>query len=230
MLVTGFPAGSFQTNCWVVGPQAGGPCVVVDPGQEAWPALRQVLDEHRLAPVAVLLTHGHIDHTFCVVPVCDAYGVPAYVHPADRAQIADPGLGFGMTPGTPMFGGLTFAEPADIVELADGDLLELAGMQIDVRLAAGHTPGSMVFGAAGHLMAGDTLFKDGIGRMDLAGGSEEAMISTLNTVILPMDDATIVYPGHGETTTIGRERAANPYVRHVLAGGTSFSAPRGRGL
>jgi len=231
VLVTGFPAGSFGTNCWVVAPGAGEQCVVVDPGQDAWPRLQETLDEHRLHPVAVLLTHGHLDHTWSVVPVCEAKDVPAYIHPLDRAQLADPGLGFGLPPGTPVFGGLTFAEPADVLPLQDGATLTLAGLQLRVDLTPGHTPGSVVLGsrADGVLIAGDTLFRDGIGRMDLAGGSESEMAESIRRVLLPLDDGTAVYPGHGDTTTIGRERAANLYVRHAAAGGTSFTTA-GRGL
>jgi len=232
VLVDGFPAGSFATNCWVLAPGPGEQCVVVDPGQAAWPRLQDVLDAHRLHPVAVLLTHGHLDHTWSVVPVCDAKGVPAYIHPLDRAQVADPGLGFGLPPGTPVFGGLTFAEPDDLRELADGQLLELAGLELRVDLAPGHTPGSVVFGSPGEgvLVSGDVLFRDGIGRMDLAGGSEAAMAESIRRVVLPLDDETAVFPGHGETTSVGRERAANPYVRHAAAGGTSFTAGSAAGL
>jgi len=229
VLVDGFPAGSFGTNCWVVAPAAGEQCVVVDPGQEAWPALQDVLDRHRLRPVAVLLTHGHLDHTWSVVPVCEAKDVPAYVHPADRALLADPGLGFGQPPGSPVFGGLTFAEPSDLRLLADGDVLDLAGLGLRVDLAPGHTPGSVVFSSAGEgvLLAGDVLFRDAIGRMDLAGGSEEEMADSLRRVVLPLDDEMTVYPGHGETTTVGRERRHNPYLRLAAQGAVSFSAPAG---
>ncbi len=225
MLVEGFPAGSFGTNCWVVAPAAGEQCVVVDPGQEAWPRLQDVFDACRLQPVAVILTHGHLDHTWSVVPVCEAKDVPAWIHPADRAQLADPGLGFGLPPGSPVFGGLTFAEPADVRLLADGQVLSLAGLELRVDLAPGHTPGSVVFGSAtdGVLLAGDVLFRDSIGRMDLAGGSEEAMADSIRRVVLPLDDGTAVYPGHGETTTIGRERASNPYVRMAAQGAADFT-------
>jgi glyoxylase-like metal-dependent hydrolase (beta-lactamase superfamily II) len=104
-------------------------------------------------------------------------------------------------------------------------------MDIRVDLTPGHTPGSVVFGQPGLLVAGDTLFKDSIGRMDLAGGSEEAMIDSIRRVVLPLDDETTVLPGHGETTTVGRERARNPYIQMVLQGATDFTiGSRGRGM
>ncbi|HEX5493036.1 MAG TPA: MBL fold metallo-hydrolase [Mycobacteriales bacterium] len=224
VLVAGFPAGPPATNCYVVAPAAGEQCVVIDPGIEAVRRLDELLTEHRLHPVAVLLTHGHFDHTFSVVPVCDARDVPAFVHPADRHQVSDPWSGIGAPPGTPLFGRLTFAEPSDLRELADGQTLSLAGLDLSVRLTPGHTPGSVVFGLSGSesgsgpgaevptLFSGDTLFAGSIGRMDLPGGDEAAMFDSLTRVILPLDDATVVHPGHGPSTTVGRERAANPYL------------------
>ena len=221
MLVTGFPAGPPGTNCWVVAPAAGERCVVVDPGVGAVGALDEVLADHRLHPVAVLLTHGHIDHTFSVVPVCDARGVPAYIHPADRSQLADPWSGLGLPPGLPLFGltALPAAEPDDVRELSDGDELELAGLRLWVRHAPGHTPGSVAFSLLTPdqpvLFSGDLLFAGSIGRVDLPGGSESAMLDSLARVVLPLDDATVVHPGHGPSTTVGRERATNPFL-HLL--------------
>ena len=224
MLVAGFPAGPPATNCWVVAPGAGENCVVIDPGIGADSLLEDVLKEHKLQPVAVLLTHGHLDHTFAVVPVCGAHGIAAYIHPADRAQITDPWSGLGR-PTTRLFGRLEFSEPDDLIELADGQVISLAGLDLSVRLAPGHTPGSVVFGLpapdAPMLFAGDVLFAGSIGRCDLPGGSEADMMTSLSQVILPLPDETVVLPGHGPSTTIGAERASNPYLQ--LAGGP---APR----
>ena len=113
MLVAGFPAGSFQTNCFVVAPDEGGPCVVVDPGQDAEEPLRKVLAERRLTPVAVLLTHGHLDHMWSVTPVCDGDDIPAWIHPEDRFMLADPLKGVGEMGAqlAAMYPGLEFREP-----------------------------------------------------------------------------------------------------------------------
>ncbi len=185
----------------------------------------EVLAEHRLHPVAVLLTHGHVDHTFSVLPVCQARDVPAYIHPDDRAQIADPWTPMGLTPGSPMMGltNLTFAEPDDVRELTDGLLLELAGLQFRIQHAPGHSRGSAVFGSEaedgqGLLFAGDVLFAGSIGRVDLPGGSMAQMNDSLRRVILPMDDDVVVLPGHGPTTTIGQERATNPFLLELVEG------------
>lgn len=229
MLVAGFPAGPPGTNCWVIAPGAGQECVVVDPGIGAVPQLGALLARHRLLPAAVVLTHGHFDHTFSVVPVCGAKDIPAYIHPADRWQLTDPGGGVGIPPGTPLFGQLEFAEPDDVRELADGQVLRLAGVELTTRLAPGHTPGSVAFSLTTSdeqlLFSGDLLFAGSVGRVDLPGGSESAMAESLRRVVLPLDDETVVHPGHGESTTIGRERATNPFLRTVARAGTP-QAPR----
>jgi hydroxyacylglutathione hydrolase len=224
VLVEGFPARVAGTNCWVVAPQAGEQCVILDPGVGVGPELDEIIERHRLHPVAVLLTHGHIDHTFSVVPVCQARGVPAYIHPTDRGQLADPWSGLGMAFGAPIMGisRLTFAEPDDVRSLADGELLELAGLTLRVESAPGHTAGSVVFGTADGgeggapvLFTGDLLFAGSIGRMDMPGGSEADMVASLNRVVLPRPDETVVHAGHGGSTTIGRERRTNPYLQNV---------------
>jgi hydroxyacylglutathione hydrolase len=150
--------------------------------------------------------------------VCQARGVPAYIHPADRGQLADPWSGLGIPAGTPLFGALTFAEPDDVKELGDGEKVSLAGLDFAVRHAPGHSAGSVVFGMVGGddeplLFSGDVLFAGSIGRVDLPGGSMADMQTSLREVIWPMDDATAVHPGHGPATTIARERATNPYLQ-----------------
>lgn len=221
MLVSGFPAGPPGTNCFVVAPGPGERCVVIDPGIDAVDALDAVLAKHRLRPAAVLLTHGHLDHTFSVVPVCEARDVPAWIHPDDRGQLTDPLRWLGVPPGTPLMGmaALPAAEPADVRPLADGETLDLAGMSLGVRHAPGHTLGSVVFtldtADEPYLFSGDLLFAGSIGRVDLPGGSMGSMLASLARVVLPMDDATVVLPGHGGTTTVGRERLTNPYLRSV---------------
>lgn len=222
MLVVGFPAGPWGTNCWVLATGAGQECVVVDPGKDAAPGIDEAVREHGLKPVAVLLTHGHIDHVWSVVPVCGARGIPAYVHPDDRGMLVDPMAGIsGQTRDmlASMSGGsLPSAEPDDLRLLSDGLELELAGLRLTVDHAPGHTRGSVMFRrAAGDelppvLLSGDVLFEGSIGRTDLPGGDHATMLTSLATKVLTLDDETVVLPGHGGTTTIGRERVANPYL------------------
>ncbi|MBV9097696.1 MAG: MBL fold metallo-hydrolase, partial [Frankiaceae bacterium] len=195
MLVVGFPAGPWQTNCWVVAPAAGEECVVIDPGHGAEGPLDDILAEHRLRPVAVLLSHGHVDHTWSVVPVCGAKNVPALIHPADRRFLADPGAALGQPPGTPILGRLDWSEPDDVRELVDGETLDLAGLSFRVDVTPGHTPGSTVFGSGDELFSGDLLFAGSIGRTDLPGGSWDQMQDSLRRVALALPDETVVRPG-----------------------------------
>lgn len=227
MFVTGFPSAMFGTNCYVLATAPGEQCVVVDPGIDVVDALEAVLAEHRLQPVAVMLTHGHIDHTFSVAPVCGARGIPAWIHPADRELLVDPGKGLSMSTAALFGGRLNWTEPDDVRLLDDGAPIELAGLQFTVDHAPGHTRGSVMFRLPPDatvpdplLISGDVLFQGSIGRTDLPGGSYTQMLDSLATKILPLDDATIVLPGHGGATTIGAERATNPYLAEAapLAG------------
>ena len=145
MLVAGFPAGAFAANCYVVASAPGTECVIIDPGQDAERGIDELLTEHRLKPAAVLLTHGHIDHVWSVAPVCGAKGIPAYIHPDDRALLSDPAKGFPLGTGQQLFGGLEFTEPDDVKELADEMTLSLVGLEIVVNHAPGHTEGSVTF-------------------------------------------------------------------------------------
>ncbi|UGQ10666.1 MBL fold metallo-hydrolase [Yinghuangia sp. ASG 101] len=221
MIIAGFPAGSFGTNCYVVAPDAGEECVIVDPGQDAFDGVQEIIRENRLRPVAVLLTHGHLDHMWSVVPVCDEHKVPAWIHPDDRDMLADPIKGFSRVAGQQLFGGMTFTEPDDVRELTDGATLDLAGLEFTVRHAPGHTGGSVTFGTGADadippvLYSGDLLFAGSIGRTDLPGGDHAQMLKSLTRVVLPLPDETVVLSGHGPQTTIGRERATNPYLQEL---------------
>ena len=230
VLVAGFPSGAFQANCFVLAADAGQPCVVVDPGQDAADPLQRLLLEHSLTPVAVLLTHGHFDHVFSVAPVCDGNDIPAWIHPEDRALLSDPLRGLS-SEALAFFGGrLTLREPREVRTLHDGAELELAGLRLRVDHTPGHTEGSVVFrtgdGESGRLLlAGDTLFAGSIGRTDLPGGDSNKIMASLRSKIMTLPDDTLVLPGHGPTTTIGRERAANPFVRGAAPGsGTAAGA------
>jgi hydroxyacylglutathione hydrolase len=225
VLIAGFPAGSFAANCYVVAPEAGAECLIIDPGQDAEPGIADILAEHRLRPVAVLATHGHLDHIWSVAPVCGAQGIPAYIHPADRALLTDPGRGLGI--GREIFGGLTLTEPEDVLELTDQMTLDLAGVRLAVEHAPGHTPGSVTFrlprgrGESTRpdtIFTGDLLFAGSIGRTDLPGGDYPTILDSLARVCLPLPDETVVLAGHGPATTIGAERATNPFLTGLAAG------------
>jgi glyoxylase-like metal-dependent hydrolase (beta-lactamase superfamily II) len=235
VLIAGFPAGAWGTNCYLVAPAAGEECVIVDPGHQAAAGVEDMIREYRLKPVAVVLTHGHIDHVASVVPVCGARGVPAYIHPEDRYMLTDPEKALGRSIGMPLMGELSIGEPDDVRLLADGSELELAGLKLTVDHAPGHTKGSVTFRTPATeevppvLFSGDLLFAGSIGRTDLPGGSLTDIMRSLTRVCLPLDDSTVVLSGHGAQTTIGRERATNPYLRQAAEATTPSAAPR-RGM
>lgn len=221
MLVAGFPAGSWATNCYVLAAGAGEPCLIVDPGQESMLGVREIVAEHHLIPAAVLLTHGHIDHVWSVAPVAAGFGIPAVIHSADRYRLADP-AGTSMVAGRDALLAMTrheleLTEPDEVRVVEDDDELDLAGLRLRVRHAPGHTEGSIVFEVEDTMVSGDVLFAGSIGRTDLPGGSHERMLESLARVILPADDSLRVLPGHGPETTIGVERASNPFLLALQA-------------
>lgn len=228
MFVRSIVADAFGTNCYILAPAAGEECLVVDPGVGVVDRVQEVLREHRLRPAAVLLTHGHLDHTYSVTPVC-AGTTGAYIHTDDRYRLTDPLSSMSapmMMALEQQFGkAATWAEPEEVIEVTDRQVLELAGMQLEVTHAPGHTEGSVLFSLAGvpdgipsdalerTMLSGDVLFAGSIGRTDLPGGDPEAMQRSLRDVVLPQPDPTLVLPGHGPATTMAQERAVNPYLQ-----------------
>jgi hydroxyacylglutathione hydrolase len=247
VLIAGFPAGPWGTNCYVVATGAGQECVVIDPGKDAAGAVDDVVREHKLKPVSVLVTHGHIDHMWCVAPVAGTYDATAYIHPDDRYRLTDPMSGMSPDSAGMLLGGkYTFAEPDDVAELADGQRLELAGLELVVDHTPGHTEGSVTFrtpysdedtqqdlvqDVAEVMFSGDLLFAGSIGRTDLPGGDHPTMLRSLATKVLPLPDNIVVLPGHGEQTSIGRERATNPFLLDLVSrADVPGAAPNRRGL
>ena len=236
MFIAGFPAGPWATNCYVVATGPGAECVVIDPGKDAAAGVDEVVREHRLKPVSVLVTHGHVDHMWCVAPVAGSYDATAWIHPADRHLLADPMAGMSRETTQMLLGGkYDFAEPDDVRELADSQELELAGLRFVVDHTPGHTEGSVTFRTpyddqpeiSEVMFAGDLLFAGSIGRTDLPGGDHATMLRTLRDKVLPLADDIVVLPGHGEQTSIGRERATNPYLLDLPAGDWPSRVTRG---
>ncbi|MEU6642910.1 MBL fold metallo-hydrolase [Saccharomonospora sp. NPDC046836] len=224
MLVVGFPAGAFQANCYLLASGAGRECVIVDPGEGATERIDEALREHHLTPAAVLATHGHLDHVASAATVADAHGIPVWIRLEDRPLLSDPLRGLGPQLAAAL-GPRTLAEPRRVSELGEGTL-ELAGLRIIVEHTPGHTPGSVVLllgsTQGGQLaLTGDTLFAGSIGRTDLPGGDGAAIMRSLRTTLLPLADDTVVLPGHGPNTTIGREKATNPFLGDGARGGIS---------
>ncbi|MDN5763907.1 MAG: MBL fold metallo-hydrolase [Microlunatus sp.] len=229
MFIASFPAGPWQTNCYVVATAPGSECLILDPGVDAATGVRDLVAEHRLKPVAVVLTHGHLDHMFSVAPLCGDYQSTCWIHPDDRHLLTDPLAAMGPEAHlllAQLTGGkASFAEPDDVRELVDGSVLEIAGVRLDAIHAPGHTAGSVMYRAdypprelaAGSgidqvVWSGDVLFAGSIGRTDLPGGDHAQMLTSLRTKVLPLPDTAAVLPGHGPQTTMARERATNPYL------------------
>ena len=213
MLVASFAAQMYATNCWVLATGEGSECVVIDPGMpDVSLELAELLSKHRLKPVATLLTHGHLDHTFSVVPVCDGYGIPAYIHSEDRNLLLNPAAAVSPEFGA-MLAGMSFNEPQEVKELKSGEEFELVGLKIKAIHSPGHTRGSLMYLVDGDtLVSGDVLFAGSIGRTDLPTGSSSDMQKTLIKKVLPLDDDVRVLPGHYQETKIGHERKNNPYL------------------
>ncbi len=233
MLTIAFPAAAFATNCYVLAPGPGEECLIVDPGIGVADTLEAVLAEHRLKPAAVLLTHGHVDHVYSVTPVCGG-DTAAYIHADDRYRLDDP-----LAQASPdlvamleqQFGQrATWRAPERVVDLADRQQLSLAGLEVEVLHAPGHTEGSVMFAlpevpegidgqvqVSSTVVSGDVLFAGSIGRTDLPGGDGDAMQRSLREVVLPLPDTVLVLPGHGPATTMGRERVSNPYLQGLVA-------------
>jgi len=215
------PADAYGTNCWIFAPNKNSECFIVDPGitlPSMVPGLKAIFNKFNLKPIATLITHGHLDHTFSVLPFSQEYGVPTYIQSRDRRLLANPYLALGAQSTTQslmqQFGLSEFSEPADLREFAGGESFDLAGFTIKTIHAPGHTAGSAMFVVNDeYLISGDVLFHNGIGRTDLPTGSQSVMATTLAEKILSLDDALNVLPGHGPVTTIGRERKQSPYLK-----------------
>jgi glyoxylase-like metal-dependent hydrolase (beta-lactamase superfamily II) len=206
----------FATNCWIIAADKGSECIIVDPGMTDISAeVEMIVAEEGFKPVAALLTHGHLDHTFSVKPLADGYGIPAYIHAEDRRFIADP-AGIHGPQFVEQLKGMNFAEPVSVENLKDGSTLDFLGVKIRAIHSPGHTRGSLMFLLNEEiLLSGDVLFAGSIGRTDLPSGSASDMRNTLSKKVLTLDDDIRVLPGHGEETTIKYERKTNPYLKEL---------------
>jgi hydroxyacylglutathione hydrolase len=202
-------------------------CVIIDPGMDAVAAIAELILEHRLKPVAVMLTHGHLDHMYSVTPLCRTYASSCWVHPDDRVLLTDPLRAMGLETRL-LLERLTgrsavFTEPDEVRELTDGADVAVAGLSFEAIHAPGHTPGSTMFKTAYQasadidsiIFSGDVLFAGSIGRTDLPGGNLADMLKSLRTKVLPLPDTVAVLPGHGPQTTMARERVGNPYLQNL---------------
>lgn len=199
--------GAFQENSYLIVDPSTQRAALVDPGAEA-EELVAMVRASRATLEAIWLTHAHIDHIGAIAAIKRVWDVPVYLHPADR-PLFDRGAMQAAAYGLP------FEQPsAPERELAEGDVLTLGALRFDVLHVPGHAPGHVAFVTGGHMIGGDLLFAGSIGRTDLPFADPDRMIESLERVIT-LPDETIVYPGHGPTTAIGRERMTNPFLSGV---------------
>jgi glyoxylase-like metal-dependent hydrolase (beta-lactamase superfamily II) len=219
MLIEGLPLWLAQTNAWIVAPDGlGGECVLIDAPPDPSAILERV-KLHELRLVALLSTHGHVDHVGGVTEVVKATDpkLPVHIHDLDRHMLLDP---VGTSGGFGQYleqAGLDTRPPEVIESIDDGQRISGAGMTFTALHTPGHTQGSVCFrldveGERPLLFSGDHLFKGSIGRFDLPGGSFDALMASMADKILPLDDDIYVLPGHGEVTSIGDERRFNPFL------------------
>jgi len=223
--IEGFALGMWQANCYVLGDDELGTCVVVDPGQGGGEAVRARLAGRGARCEAILLTHGHLDHVWAVPELAAELDVPVLLHAEDRWLWDDPAAAFGQLPPGALKAqfGLDWDPPTERLEpLHDGMSLRLAGCSLQVRHTPGHTPGSSVFLLMDTgqddplLLSGDLIFAGSVGRTDFPRGSWDQQLASIERVVLPLPDPTVILSGHGPETTVGVERATNPFLREIV--------------
>ncbi|AKK11228.1 MBL fold metallo-hydrolase [Corynebacterium uterequi] len=208
MEISGFSAGPFRTNTYVV--SGGGRAVVVDPGMHTRNFLVSKLNKEGLAPEAILLTHGHIDHTRDAGDLAAAWQCPVYIH-ADDAFMLDRGEGVSEQ-SRQLFDADSMTPIEDLRFFVDGEVYDFVGESFTVRHAPGHSPGSVLLEHAEMVLVGDVVFRGSIGRTDLPHSDDAAMQASLQDVVLPLADSLALLPGHGPTTSMAVERASNPFL------------------
>lgn len=212
MKVILIPNSQFVENCYLVIDEATRQCAIVDPGEGAG-LIAEKLSAAAVEPVAILLTHAHIDHVLGVPRLKAETGAPVYLHPADLPlyeAVPDQAAWFGLQ---------ATKLPAPDRAFAHGDVVRVGELTLQVRHAPGHSPGHVILVNGGAVFAGDVLFQGSIGRTDLPGGDFDTLIASIEREVLSLPDSTIVYSGHGPPTTVGRERRANPFLTGAYRAG-----------
>jgi len=202
------PNGQFVENCYLLIDESSRECAVIDPGEEAGLILRRIA-EAGVRPVAIWVTHAHLDHVMGVPRLSRETGAPIYLHPADRElydHVIQQGLAFGIR--------VESLPPPDR-EFVPGETVQVGTAGFTVRHAPGHSPGSVCLVGDGVVFTGDVLFAGSIGRTDLPGADFDTLMRSIERELLVLPDSTMVYSGHGPETTVGRERGTNPFLTGV---------------
>lgn len=205
----GFPVGPLQANAYLAICEETGSCAVIDPGAEH-ERLLSAAEAEGARIEAILLTHAHLDHVGAVAELKSATAAPIYLHPQDLPlyrALPEQALSFGLEMEKP---------PDPDHELRHGQLIQLGNETLEVRHTPGHSPGHVCFTGGGFALVGDCVFEGSIGRSDLPGGDSRALLDSIQRQLLTLPDQTVLYPGHGPATTVGRERTSNPFLRGAV--------------
>ena len=204
LIVNCAASGAAESNAYIVGD--GVRAVIIDAGAKASDIFRMAKDSG-MRPEMALITHCHFDHIEYLDELRAAFGIPAYMHADDALGLADPYVS-----GAALYGSAKGFRPPDGT-LADGEAIRAGSLEFIALHTPGHTPGGLCFLCGDTLFTGDTLFKGSVGRTDLPGGDTRTLLMSIHTKIMAREDGVVVYPGHGDATTIGEERRANPFLR-----------------
>ncbi len=207
MILKTLVVGPFASNCYIVGSESSKHGLIIDPGAEAKLILKTVNDLG-LTISLIVVTHAHIDHIGALAPVKESTGAKFAIHEAEAAA----SLGMFSRMLSSMTGGSFTQPPKPDRLLKDGDTIEVADLKFTVLYTPGHSPGGISLYGHGILFSGDTLFNYGIGRTDFPGCSYEQIMDSIKNKLMILPDETIVYPGHGPSTTIGEEKRGNPFL------------------
>ncbi len=199
--------GEIMANCYILGCDTTNEAVIIDPGFGS-PEIERFIAEEELKPICLVNTHGHVDHMVTNAYYKDKYKIPLAIHQGDADFLTDPAKNLSIH-----FGEGVTSPPADHF-LEDGDWVKIGNIKLQVLHTPGHTPGCVCLVGDTFVLTGDTLFPDSVGRTDFPASSLVDMEASLRKLLL-LDDSLIVYPGHGNATTIGRERAHNPFLKKL---------------
>jgi len=202
MILKTIPVGDMQANCYLIARSASAGAIVIDPGAD-YPKIESALNKDDLKPQVIINTHGHIDH----IGANHEFGVPVWIHRLDADHLINP-----MKNGSLIFLQVAYKSPPASRLLEDGEEITVADITLKVIHTPGHTPGGICLKVDNILFTGDTLFAGSVGRTDLPDGSQRKLINSIKEKLLMFDDNTVIYPGHGPSSTIGNEKRTNPFL------------------
>lgn len=202
MRVDALSVGELQVNCYILSSSQTGNAIIIDPGDD-YPKIKSFLEKHKLNPKFIVHTHGHIDH----IQADDEFGLTVYAHKLDVELLKDSGKNLSN------FLSLPFKVSSPVKPLEDGEKITLDDMSLEVMHTPGHTPGGICLKAKNVVFTGDTLFAGSIGRTDFPGASGKQLIKSIKDRLFILPDETLVYPGHGPSSSIGEEKRENPFLR-----------------